>query len=124
MNDRELIQSAARVAGYDKTMQPVALCDNAGSWTAYAKNVYWVSGRECREYWDPLYDDGDALRLAINLRIAVYPWMHADSPCAVATCCDVLIYELHSGEDPERATRRAIVRCAAAMDCSHGIDAA
>jgi hypothetical protein len=115
MNDRELIHAAAKAAGYDKTMQTFAACDSAGSWTQYAKHVYWNAGRERRDYWNPLNDDGDALRLAVKLRIEVEPWIHGDSACSRAACGEVLIDEPHYGDDPERATRRAIVRAAAAL---------
>jgi hypothetical protein len=53
-------------------------------------------------YWNPLTDDGDALRLAVKLNLweAVRNgYQHADS----------------SDSDPYAATRRAIVRAAAEL---------
>jgi len=73
----------------------------------------WVLDREDVEEWNPLTDDGDALRLAVKLRIEVEPWIHGDSACARAAVREVLIDEPHYGDDPERATRRAITRAAA-----------
>lgn len=64
-------------------------------------------------YWNPLTDDGNALRLAVKLRISVEPWLCGDSAFARAAVGEVLIDELHYGDDPYAATRRAIV-CAAA----------
>jgi hypothetical protein len=59
--------------------------------------------------WNPLTDDGDALRLAVGLRIDVVQFdssVRADSPGA-DDC-----HESHDS-DPYAATRRAIVRAAA-----------
>jgi len=63
--------------------------------------------------WNPLADDGDALRLAVKLKL--------DTNCKeFATACswfphttknDVVL--THDGSDPYAATRRAIVRAAA-----------
>lgn len=68
-------------------------------------------------YWNPLRDDGDALRLAVKLRIAVdyYERLHK-TECV----CAAWIYGATGGAehedlggDPYAATRRAIVRAAA-----------
>lgn len=100
MNDRELLELAAKAAGMTGTYfnvfadAEVPLSDGEGP-------------------WNPLTDDGDALRLAVKLRIEVEPWIHGDSACARAAVREVLVDEPHYGDDPERATRRAIVRAAA-----------
>jgi hypothetical protein len=91
MTDRELLERAAKVAG--KMVK--------------ADGIYQFDD------WDPLTNDGDALRLAVKLRIEVEPWIHGYSACARAATGEVLIDEPHYGDDPERATRRAIVRAAA-----------
>lgn len=81
---------------------------------------YWIDGDVFLTYadtpegwreWNPLTDDGDALRLAVELRmeITVAPVGH--------TWADVrhsqgIAKEIH-GDDPCAATRRAIVRAAA-----------
>lgn len=57
-----------------------------------------------RGRWNPLTDDGDALRLAVALDLLFelkFSSMHSE--------------ELAAGADPYEATRRAIVRAAAAM---------
>jgi len=104
MTDRELLEAAAKAAGIE--------------YEGYDKRdglmLPWENLRQ-RSGWNPLADDGDALRLAVKLRIEVEPWIHGDSACARAACREVLIDEPHYGDDPERATRRAIVRAAAAM---------
>jgi hypothetical protein len=63
------------------------------------------------DYWNPLTDDGDALRLAVKLNLALsieegQSWAH-----------HVEVFQgspvQHDGKDPYAATRRAIVRAAA-----------
>lgn len=106
MNDRELLEFAAKAAGYEL------------DWDVPPKSPPWVitgSGEERGPAYQfsPLTDDGDALRLAVKLRMDVEPWIHGDSACSRVLCQEVLIDEPHYGDDPERATRRAIVRAAA-----------
>jgi len=98
--DRELLEAAAKAAG-------IAVDGGAGE----RGGLHLSAGG----FWNPLTDDGDAFRLAVKLRIEVEPWIHGDSACARAACREVLIDEPHYGDDPERATRRSIVRAAAAM---------
>ena len=112
--DRELLELAAKAAGYEvwqgrwhqedmmfmrlKKQDPTGKC----------------SGRE----WNPLTDDGDALRLAATLRLTV-----GDEDQSVRSMA--FAYARHrpdiphsyepSQRDPAAAYRRAIVRAAAAM---------
>jgi hypothetical protein len=99
MNDRELLELAAKAAGLPE-------CGWMGPAFMYVKDNTFTD-------WNPLTDDGDALRLAVKLRMDVEPWIHGDSACSRVLCQEVLIDEPHYGDDPERATRRAIVRVAA-----------
>lgn len=95
MNDRELLELAAKAAGFS--------------------DAEWVADQACistarlpgfRCFWNPLADDGDALRLAVKLGITV--------ECGGAWASK---YGPMYGEDilpcPYAATRRAIVRAAA-----------
>jgi hypothetical protein len=87
--DRELLELAARAGG-----------ELTASW--YGNDAYF-DGVLSR--WNPLNDDGDALRLAVNLRIDVSPEYVWSGPwCDGGTL-----------KDPYAATRRAIVRAAAAI---------
>jgi hypothetical protein len=65
--------------------------------------------------WNPLDDDGDALRLAVKLRIDVF--FHAsrvEGHVAGGRIPPVRAIEREDyGDDPYAATRRAIVRAAA-----------
>ena len=60
--------------------------------------------------WNPLTDDGDALRLAVKLQIDIGFWLdHASADNCIS---EKSHYEDYNG-DPCAATRRAIVRAAA-----------
>lgn len=98
MTDRELLELAAKAAGLmhtpTKSKLGLFLRDEFGS----------------TSLWNPLEDDGYALRLAVKLGLLVN--------CEVADAESVVIAtgihekERH-GTDPYAATRRAIVRAAA-----------
>lgn len=68
--------------------------------------------------WNPLTDDGDALRLAVKLRIDVmWPRPH-DHVCAARLMTQAAGMCEDLGGDDMAATRRAIVRAAAEL--GHG----
>jgi hypothetical protein len=99
MTDKELLELAAKAAGI--TMAPHAFMHKYGC------------AMLCEDgtYFNPLTDDGDALRLAVKLRIEIcYPYMLPQGIDAVRASTDT--YE-SIGEDPYAATRLAIVRAAA-----------
>lgn len=106
MTDRELLEAAAKAAGISDSL----------TWTP--GSTPWRrldSGRSCT--WNPLADDGDALRLAVKLRLhvdhhqsGVSAWvMSRNSSSATAER-----YEEDTGNDAAD-TRRAIVRAAASI---------
>ena len=93
MNDRELLELAAKASG-----------ELTPSW--YGNDAYF-DGVLSR--WNPLEDDGDALRLAVGLSLQirqVHFAAHAGFPDTFWKT------ELHK-DNPYAATRRAIVRAAA-----------
>lgn len=108
MTDRELLKLAAEAAGYLPN-QNWTWSDRVGASGAYRYRVAgdWVE-------WNPLTNDGDALRLAVRLRIAVDPWGVGAAAVAIVNN-RAATAEPHYGDDPGRATRRAIVRAAAEM---------
>lgn len=59
MNDKELLELAAKAAGMPR---PV---DDNGVWST------WVGTPENGHWWDPLTDDGDAFRLAVRLEMVI-----------------------------------------------------
>lgn len=100
--DRELLELAAKAVGlciydYDKS--------NHQCWLMPYGQVAW----------NPLADDGDALRLAVKLRLGIE---HVEQAlvkgCAAVIGKDgrYILGEKHEA-DPYAATRRAIVRAAA-----------
>lgn len=96
MSDLELLELAAKAAGYDYRPGNHAIV------------VDGIPGN-----WNPLDDDGDALRLAVKLRMKVYPgeaypWCASSADYRLGAYCDE-----DECADPLAATRRAIVRAAA-----------
>lgn len=106
MDDRTLLEKAAKAAGM--TMHVVG--DGAGAATFYTYPNLLL--------WSPLTDDGDAFRLAVKLGLLVYVMLDAGFTGIrlpgehIGGKYDEV--EMH-GTDPFAATRRAIVRAAAAM---------
>jgi len=95
--DRELLELAAKAAGYFEDI----FFDDGFDYP------YWKNG--CNQ-WNPLKDDGDALRLAVKLKIHL---QHYDDGVD-ATYCDFLeSVDIAYGNDADAATRRAIVLVAA-----------
>lgn len=90
MNDRELLELAAKADGRTPSLD-----------RGYAFGV-----------WNPLTDDGDALRLAVKLGVTVYPPEDEHDDATASYQPDGWINE-PQGSDPYAATRRAIVRAAA-----------
>ena len=103
MSDRELLELAAKAAG-----------EVAGDWIG---NPHYMNGVLMR--WNPLTDDGDALRLAVKLRLTVEQWFFGQEVLVYdfkeSTMYEGLGGSVHEpyGTDPFAATRRAIVRAAA-----------
>lgn len=65
MNDRELLELAARAAGVGYTWSEF--------WETMARPLNDGSGWDNRATWNPLKDDGDALRLAVKRGLVVTP---------------------------------------------------
>jgi len=95
MTDKELLEQAAKAAGIDHKRLPHA----------------WPN-RFDDDQWNPLTDDGDALRLAVKLDMSVISCMEEKEVGVTVLETALEIYEQHN-DDPYAATRRAIVRAAA-----------
>ena len=95
MNDKELLELAAKAAGYDKTRT----CVDEWFWVLTDDNDWHP--------WNPLSDDGDALRLAVKLSLLF------DLPEIYESVRALYYEELNNDLRPSEATRRAIVRAAA-----------
>lgn len=101
MTDRELLEKAAKAAGIDLV------------WHLELDNKTPFCLLRSGGLWNPLTDDGDALRLAVKLHFVIDTGAISTSVHANNGVRD-LGYEFHDS-DPYAATRRAIVRAAAAM---------
>lgn len=66
------------------------------------------------DVWSPLTDDGDALRLAVKLKLDIVNIKDV-KPYVIVWGNEIDDCDEHYGSDPCAATRRAIVRAAAAI---------
>jgi hypothetical protein len=106
MSDKELLEDAAKAAGL-----PVEFSDgDVGG--------YWPCGRDefgdVDQWWNPLTDDGDALRLAVKLGLDVRVFATRMEPYTGVSGQGAYVEEGH-WDDHYAATRRAIVRAAASI---------
>ncbi len=103
MNDRELLELAAKAAGIKYSLRDAGQC-----WEQFGIPLPKTMSHEPTEYWNPLTDDGDAFRLAVKLRIQ-------NGPRWAGIFAETEMYVVDDSEevDPYAATRRAIVYAAA-----------
>ena len=113
MDDKELLELAVKAAGYDIQGKVEKMIAEHGH---YAGGFVITNSRGGSSAWNPLTDDGDALRLAVKLGITVGP----ERPDVIGKSLCRVSWKNHNyslGEygdgDPYAATRRAIVRAAA-----------
>lgn len=130
MNDKELLELAAKAYGFGEkfgvtwteTEYPLNSGVHGALWNGFGHG-------ETAELWNPLTDDGDALRLAVKLQL------HVD---ANDVDCTVFVHQSYHkkikfgkdehgtpikcfmiiekyGDDPYRATRLAIVQASAKL---------
>ena len=89
MTDRELLELASKACGLEEAKMRIEF-----------------------NQWNPLTDDGDALRLAVKLRLVISPTNVTVMAYEPSTMSRGEVYE-PIGLGPLAATRRAIVRAAA-----------
>jgi hypothetical protein len=96
-SDHELLELAARAAGYE----PQGMEDG----------LMYLFG--VQNGWNPLADDGDAMRLAVKLGIQITPgtYLTRDAVAYVPGSMEVKEHVSYQ-QDMATATRRAIVRAA------------
>lgn len=114
LTDREMLELAAKAAGYGVEWREWVTSRIAEFGTIkYTKQSgFWLDGKQ----WNPLTDDGDALRLAVKLKLAIRPlekcvFVESD-PETLLGQSQFSELEMY-GSDPNAATRRAIVRATA-----------
>jgi hypothetical protein len=96
MTDRELLELAAKAAGYQ-----------------YLWNIDSLLIKGLEGHWNPLTDDGDALRLAVKLRMVLDTSTGDDIHVQYPFGTNYYPLCEEGDPDPYAATRRAIVRAAA-----------
>lgn len=104
MTDRELLEFAAKAAGIEIEWFPAKVWDGFrdGYFDATDGSGVFVAGNV---EWDPLNDDGDALRLMVKLGLITHPRVHHE----------IAVLMFTAGMQKLEATRRAIVLAAAAI---------
>ena len=107
-NDRELLELAAKAAGVKGKFGDKF---NIGTDEVDCTDLFFVEDDSNCAVWNPLTDDGDALRLAVKLGIVVNVWNPAKKTYA-GEAEGAGATEPHN-DNPYAATRRAIVRAAA-----------
>ena len=104
MSDKELLELAAKAVGMHVKANRVDADD---------KFTHLVVGQKFKPEkidWNPLEDDGDALRLAVKLKMSVTVF---DDAVGIGINPDFGYREYDISHDQNTSTRRAIVRAAA-----------
>ena len=115
MTDRELLEMAAKASGL-----------HVKGWIGDRMVFFNPITGSAEEHWNPLTDDGDALRLAVELHLDIrfywdgcddqYNTVEAYTHGAKKDAEEPIGFYLRGGQiDEAAATRRAIVRAAAAI---------
>lgn len=102
MTDREMLELAAKAAGYEINKRHQKRRDELGHGDA---GLWLLDGSTC---WNPLTDDGDALRLAVTCGVHLTSSNRDAWASTVGTTAIVQFFD-----DPYAATRRAITMAAA-----------
>ncbi len=104
--DRELLELAAKAAGIRIDKSPSNGGGNGNDGFDVMGNVVldWRNGIT----WNPLADDGDALRLAVSMNMGI-----SIDDVQVTAASELGMPVKERDKDTAKATRRAIVRAAA-----------
>ncbi len=111
MNDKELLALAAKAAGIVLEWGII----EGGKRLAPDNVCFHRNENGPRSIWNPLDDDENALRLAVQLAIRVVPYTNPEHGAAFTRAYShgKDFDERHDASDMYAATRRAIVRAAA-----------
>lgn len=103
--DKELLQLAAKAVGIDGVYGSILKLVGS-DW-----DMVTAIHTDGDGWWNPLSNDGEALRLAVDLEFDIAPMGYY----VVVTDIGGHVTEQEYGNDKSAATRRAIVRAAAAI---------
>lgn len=121
MNDRELLEAAARAIG----LPPDGMEGGEGGPMSKG-GLVWSGAGECID-WNPLVDDGDALRLAVKCRLNIgfgnervhgNTWENVEAFAEPDSDGRSFCPSEEIKHDPMAAVRRVIVRAAAELSRS------
>jgi len=128
MKDRELLELAGKAAGMHVLMEGQKWPDDPVGWffcqVGDNRPALYDRANGAMTRWAPLDDDGDALRLAVKLRLDIchnhpadqQPWVLAERQGCEGVfgpvCC---VEDEFDEQERQRSTRCAIVRAAAAI---------
>ncbi|MDN7490619.1 hypothetical protein QZM35_23180 [Burkholderia sp. AU45274] len=101
MTDKELLEHAAKAAKFDFVPSKDG-------------GIGWIGGI-LHKPWNPLRDDGDALRLAVKMKMDIVIGQSVKVVCVINDH-NVSRVILPLDEDPYATTRRAIVMAAAGIE--------
>jgi hypothetical protein len=124
MTDQQLLELAAKAAGLNVKAQSVNADDR---WIGL---VIGEKHTKEKKFWNPLTDDGDALRLAVKLQLDICPYVYFNEHCQLPAVSKLRktadgswleekvsrfpeYSESFVEHDPYAATRRAVVKAAA-----------
>ena len=114
MTDKELLELAAKAAGFELVLGKEYFI---GKDKVDCTDMPYINSKDIDDldcYWNPLIDDGDALRLAVKLDMNVYSgYGSAVAEIPNDAEHDHISSVEHYGKDRFAATRLAIVRAAA-----------
>lgn len=112
VTDRELLELAAKAAGLRVAFSACDECMILGPGDNGVERYDSI--------WNPLTDDGAALRLAVRLNLQVTPGTYRDHEATAFHAGKGEAHEhVHYKQDLYAATRRAIVRAAAEIGAAH-----
>lgn len=100
MNDKELLELAAKAAGMDGYSYVKSNAYHGDNF-----DTQWVMRKNYCPPWNPLFCSKDALRLAVKLELDIV-FLNGDT---------VVLNACHGGGDPNARTRLAIVNAAASI---------
>jgi hypothetical protein len=106
--DRELLELAAKAAGVEYAVEASKPHPKSGAWFGLWLVIHGEPNEFTRRRWNPITDDGDALRLAVQMGM-LFTYMSSRFEMFQRFYRE----ELDNDLKPSEATRRAIVRAAA-----------
>jgi len=113
MTEREMLEFAAKAYGFGSDSGGFVWTESEYPRGSITNGALWnyKGWRDTAELWNPLADDGDALRLAAALRIDI-----TNLKDRVSAACDDSFYSVSTPDGSDRAAgiRLAITKAAAA----------